>query len=126
VIAPFTFPKVPCTRNIKVVPVETGPAAKWCACDTPKLKRFGVALAIVTGGRYAASSANPNGTPTVILGLPKTGDSEVFSLFCVKHNPVRSIAGFGLGMYSPSAPTRMLPGLMTSGAVAIENTIGAV
>src|ERR1700681_4144920 len=100
--------------------------AKWCAWDTPKLKRFGFALAIVTGGRYAASSANPNGPPTVILGLPNTGESEVCSLFCVKHAPVCSMGGLGLGMYSPSAPMRMLPGLMTSGAVAIENTMGAV
>jgi hypothetical protein len=92
----------------------------------PKLKRFGVALAIVTGGRYAASSASPNGPPTVILGRPNTGEREVCSLFWVKHAPVCSIAGFGFGMYSLSAPTRMLAGLMTSGEVAIENTIGAV
>jgi hypothetical protein len=50
----------------------------------------------------------------------------VCSLFWVKHAPVCSIAGFGFGMYSPSAPIRMLPALMTSGAVAIENEIGAV
>jgi hypothetical protein len=92
----------------------------------PKLKRFGVALAIVTGGRYAASSASPNRPPTVILGRPNTGEREVCSLFCVKHAPVCSIAGLGFGMYSPSAPIRMLAGLITSGAVAIENEIGAV
>src|ERR1700687_336885 len=92
----------------------------------PKLKRLGVALAIVTGGRYAASSENPNGPPTVILGRPNIGEREECSLFWVKHDPVCSIAGFGFGTYSPSAPIRMPPGFMTSGAVAIENAIGAV
>jgi hypothetical protein len=92
----------------------------------PKLKRLGVALAIVTGGKYAASSANPNGPPTAILGRPNTGEREVCSLFWVKHAPVCSIAELGFGMYSPSAPIRMLAGLMTPGAVAIEKTIGAV
>jgi hypothetical protein len=29
-------------------------------------------------------------------------------------------------MYSPSTPIRMLAGFMTFGAVAIENTMGAV
>jgi hypothetical protein len=62
----------------------------------------------------------------VILGLPNTGESEVCSLFCVKQTPVCSSARSGLGMYSASAPIRMLAGLITSGAVAIENTIGAV
>ncbi len=62
----------------------------------------------------------------VILGLPKTGEREVFSLFCVKQTPVCSISGSGFGMYSPSAPILMLPGLIASGAVAMEKTIGAV
>jgi hypothetical protein len=111
---------------MSVVPLETGPKARWLACEIPKLKRFGFARAIVTGGRYAASNANPNGTPIVILGLPNTGDSEVFSLFCVKHAPVCSIARSGFGMYSPSAPILMLPGAISCGAVAMEKTIGAV
>ena len=91
-----------------------------------KLKRLGVARAIVTGGRYAASSAKPNGTPIVILGLPNTGDSDVCSLFWVKHAPVCSISGSGFGMYSTSAPSLKLAGGKTSGAPAIEKTIGAV
>jgi hypothetical protein len=62
----------------------------------------------------------------VILGLPNTGESDVCSLFWVKHAPVRSIARLGLGMYSPSAPILMLPGGISCGAVAMEKTIGAV
>jgi hypothetical protein len=106
--------------------LETGPVEKCRASDTPKLKRLGVALAIVTGGRYAASSARPNGPPTVIRGLPKTGDRDVCSLLLVKQAPVCSIAGEGFGKYSSSPPIRMLAGLISSGAVAIVKTIGAV
>jgi hypothetical protein len=111
---------------MSVVPDETGPAAKWRASDTAKLNRFGVALAIVTGGRYAASSTKPKGPPIAILGRPNTGESEVCSLFWVKHAPVCSIAGFGFGMYSPSAPILILAGGSSSGDLPIENTIGAV
>jgi hypothetical protein len=59
-------------------------------------------------------------------GRPNTGESDVCSLFCLKQAPVCSIVALGLGRYSASAPILMLVGLTSSGAVAIENTIGAV
>src|SRR5688500_14723575 len=108
-----------------VVP-RRGPNDQCVACATAKLRRLGVALAIVTGGRYASSIVKPAGIPIVILGLPKTGDSEVSSLFCVKQAPVCSRAGSGFGTNSPSAPNLMKPAGVTVGAVAIENAIGAV
>lgn len=112
-------------RSISVVPVETGPAAKWCASEMPKLKRFGVALAIVTGGRYAASSTNPNGPPTVILGRPNTGERSVLALLGKTRSGLFE-RWIRFGYVLPLRADRMLAGLMTSGAVAIENTIGAV
>jgi len=108
-----------------VVPVA-GPNEWWVAWATAKLNKFGFARAIVTGGRYASSIEKPSGTPIVILGLPNTGESEVSSLFWVKHAPVCSRAGSGLGTYSPSAPNLTDPARVTVGAVAMEKVIGAV
>jgi hypothetical protein len=59
-------------------------------------------------------------------GRPNTGDREVCSLFCVKQAPVCSSSGSGFGTYSPSAPILIEPGIITVGAVAIENAMGAV